>query len=90
MTGDCYDLPNLHTRVLLEYLRKARICNGIGYDPTCNNGAEISIVALKAELATREHVPNIPESKEIRRKAAAARGHGKKRNHKPLLSDPPA
>ncbi|MNL91176.1 hypothetical protein D3C81_09060 [compost metagenome] len=61
-----FDLKKQPTRILLKWLAKARKC-GSGYDPTENGGNEISIVALKAELATREHVPNKHEAKAIRR-----------------------
>jgi hypothetical protein len=46
---------------------------------THDEGSEVTVVDLKAELATREHVPNKQEAKEIRRKKAQAnRGQGRR------------
>lgn len=66
-------LKNAHTRQLLNWLRGARACGG-SYSP-CDEapGTFLSIEALKAELATREHIPNKAESRAIRQ-AAAKRG----------------
>lgn len=61
-----YDLKKQPTKVLLKWLDKARKC-GSGYDPTENGDKEITISELKVELATRGHVPNKQEAKEIRR-----------------------
>ena len=66
-------LKRAHTRQLLGWLRRARACGG-RYSP-CEQapGTFLSITALKAELATREHIPNKAESR-ARRQAAAKRG----------------
>jgi len=65
-----YDLPKLHTRVLMEYLRRARSCGG-RYDPCYSGGGDemraISIEEIKAELSKRPHVHNKKEAQEIRR-----------------------
>lgn len=63
-------LKNAHTRQLLPWLRRARACGG-SYSP-CEQapGTHLTITALKAELATREHVPNKAESRALRQAAA--------------------
>lgn len=72
-----FDLTKISTRELLGYLNRARICHSKycnehdnGYDPTDDGGDEIPIAELKAELATREHIPNKPEGKLLRRARA--------------------
>jgi hypothetical protein len=68
----CYNLKAQPTRLLLQWKRKAYRCWGgapnphAGYDPT-ECGGNISVADLKAELATRPHVPNKVESREARR-----------------------
>jgi len=64
-------LKELHTRVLLRYLHKARACGGY-YSPcypecSCSYSAE----EIKSVLATREHVSNKKEAKLIRQKLAS-------------------
>lgn len=67
---DPYDLTKRPTRVLLNWLASARATGG-GYDPFYDgNGNGISIEAIKAELAKREHVPSKREGSAIRRKKA--------------------
>jgi hypothetical protein len=66
-------LKNAHTRVLLKWLRSARACGGSFSPCEESPGTFLSIEALKAELATREHIPNKAESRAIRQ-AAAKRG----------------
>lgn len=61
------ELKTAPTRVLLEYLQKARGCGG-SYSP--NDQFYFSIEDLKAELKTREHIPNKKEAKIIRRDRA--------------------
>lgn len=54
-----YDLKSLHTRVLKIYLDKARKCGGY-YDPGWSGYGTmrpIYIDQIKAELATRPHIP---------------------------------
>ena len=62
----------LHTKVLLRYLDKARKCGGF-YSPGYKGGHGYSMEMLKAELATREHVPNKVEAKKIRQEKAKGR-----------------
>ena len=66
-------LKRAHTRQLLNWLRAARACGG-SYSP-CEEatGTFLSISDLKAELATREHIPNKAESKALRQAAAKNR-----------------
>ena len=73
-----YDLKSLHTRELMGYLRLARAFGGRFCPADHNYNPSISIDDIKAELATRPHVPNKQEGKEARRKAALQH-HGKKR-----------
>lgn len=54
-------LTEIPTRQLLRYLKDARVNYGM-YDYTVDE--------LKAELSTRPHVPNKPEAKALRQKAA--------------------
>lgn len=77
------DLKKVPTRQLLTWLRKARAVGG-WYTPgdhkdPHSRGATIN--QLKAELSTREHVPNKRESKELRQ-AAAKRPQKKVLKHK--------
>lgn len=67
-------LKTAHTRKLLGWLRRARACGNGSYSP-CDQapGTFISIEALKAELATREHIPNKAEAKAKRQAAAKNR-----------------
>lgn len=66
---NCYDLKNLHTKVLLSYLDRARKFGG-SYDPTENGGPCISIEDIKKELETRPHISNKKEAREIRKQKA--------------------
>jgi len=65
---DAYDLPNLHTKVLMKYLDHARHFGG-EYDPI-NSGKCISIADIKEELAKRPHVLNKKEAREKRQQLA--------------------
>ncbi len=59
-----------HTRALLEIRRQ---CYAFDYDQTSIDdfgACVVTIDQVKAELATREHIPNKAEAKEIRRKKA--------------------
>lgn len=66
-------LKNAHTRQLLNWLRSARACGGF-YSP-CDKapGTFIPFAAIKAELATREHIPNKAENRAKRQAAAKKR-----------------
>jgi hypothetical protein len=70
-------LRNQHTRELLDWLKHARACGGfyIPCDPA-SGGPEYTIEELKAELATREHIPSKQEGEAARRAHARLR-HGK-------------
>jgi len=58
---------HLHTKILLNYLERARACGG-AYSPSdSKNGPFYTIDELKAALRSRPHVPNKPEAKEVRR-----------------------
>jgi hypothetical protein len=77
---DPYDLPNLPTKVLLQYLDGARANDG-EYNPSWNWGSQgnrITIEAIKAELANRPHVHNKKSGSEARRKASQEH-HGSRR-----------
>jgi len=65
-------LKNAHTRQLLKWLKRAR--HGGLYSP-CEQapGTFLSIEEIKAELATREHIPNKAEAKTKRQAAAKHR-----------------
>lgn len=64
-------LTDEHTRVLLDYLKHARACGG-WYSPW-DSDTGYTIEELKAELATRPHVPNKAEAKRIRQEKAKRR-----------------
>ena len=66
---DAYDLPNLPTKVLLQYLEKARAKRFKGYTPS-PGGRMLSVLEIKAELANREHVPNKAEARALRQEKA--------------------
>lgn len=61
-------LKTLHTKQLMN-LRKEAIAIG-GYVWTAYETNEVTIEQIKAELATREHVPNKIEAKALRQQAA--------------------
>lgn len=63
------DLTKIHTKVLLDWLNHARKCGG-SYSPSGTYVDVFSIDELKAELATREHIPNKEEAKKIRQQKA--------------------
>lgn len=77
------DLPNyvktIDTRSLLKVHRDGAIQTyahiGILYEVSYTERVE---KIVRAELATREHIPNKPEAKALRR-AAASKHHGPKR-----------
>lgn len=75
------DLKKVPTRLLLDWLKRARACGGGNYPDAsyspCDEspGTFVSIEELKVELATRPHIPNKKEGKAPRRAASfAARG----------------
>lgn len=69
------DWSKLHTKQLLAILHNYRV----GYSFNTDNGipneaADLkAMIALKAELAKRPHVPNKAEAKKIRQEAAKRR-----------------
>ncbi len=87
------DIPKLHTKVLLRYYNEQRQSNAyyIWEHGLWEGHEEITAIeadyqhrkaiykALKAELATREHVPNKKEAKKIRQEKAKAKKERNKR-----------
>ena len=68
------DLAILSTGQLLSYLQAARRCGG-HYSPYESGGPSITIEEIKAELATRPHIPNRAERKQRQRlRQRAGRG----------------
>ncbi|HEU4815468.1 hypothetical protein [Janthinobacterium sp.] len=73
------DLPALHARQLLALLRRLRAAqsNQQDYAGASVEQAEqrfgAAIAAVKAELATRPHIPNKQEAKALRQAAAKKR-----------------
>jgi hypothetical protein len=65
------DISNLPTRVLMSYLHVARIH---GYYLPYEHGKEISLVAIKDELAKCPHVPSKREARALRQLRAKRRG----------------
>ena len=60
-------LKRCHTRVLMKYRDKCYKLNGY-YDILENNSAcVVTEDQIRAELATREHVPNKKEAKALRK-----------------------
>lgn len=67
-----------HTKQLLKWIDAARRCGG-SYSPVDSSSAfQLTFEALKAELDTREHVPNKVENKAII-KARKASGVSRKK-----------
>jgi hypothetical protein len=66
-----FNLKKVETRKLMQYLSIARIH---GYFEV-GNFPDVSIDELKAELATREHIPNKQEARKIRQEKAFAKKH---------------
>ena len=64
-------LKKKHTKQLLDYLDSCRKCGG-RLSPFDNENS-VTIDQVKAELATREHVPNKQEAKVIRQLKAKSR-----------------
>ena len=72
------DLKSAHTRTLLSELRRMRVLeqqSSPWKDITPDDGTNPLdyITRLKAELATREHIPTKKEAKELRREKAKGR-----------------
>ena len=63
-------LKGLHTRELLKYLERSRKFHG-SYTP--NDVTYYTTAQIKEELATREHIPNKAESKQLRQAKARAK-----------------
>ena len=63
-------LKATHTRELKQMLDSARACGG-WYSPSGDSsGWGYTFADLKAEMDTREHLPNKKEGKELRRAAS--------------------
>ncbi|PHV35822.1 hypothetical protein [Janthinobacterium sp. BJB304] len=73
------DLPALHARQLLALLRRLRAAQSNQQDYAGASPAQAeqqfgaAIAAVKAELATRPHIPNKQEAKALRQAAAKRR-----------------
>lgn len=68
-------LKHQHTRELMNLRVRVYRCNG-EYDISDNHqGFTVTLGQLKAELATREHIPNKKEAKAIRRARAQGKVH---------------
>ena len=59
-------MKNLKTRQLLEHLRRTYRWGDYDWEDTDYSAKKAYQVRVKAELATREHIPNKIESKTIR------------------------
>ena len=59
-------MRNMHTRQLLAHLRNTYSWGEYDWTHEDWNSKEIYQARIKAELATREHIPNKIESKKIR------------------------
>lgn len=68
--GEGRELATLSTRELMDYLDCARKFGGF-YSPW-EGSTGYTIEEIRAELATREHVPNKQEAKALRQKQAKA------------------
>lgn len=68
-------LKTQHTRELMGLRKSIYRCKG-SYDVSDNHqGMTVTLEQLKAELATREHIPNKKEGKAIRRAKAQGKTH---------------
>jgi hypothetical protein len=78
-------LSTRHTRVLMKMRESVYRCGGYNYyeyggfkdeetfyDPLGDGRNFVSLAQIKAELATREHVPNKKEARKIRQERAKA------------------
>lgn len=73
-------LRTRHTRVLMKMRDSAYRCSGrntyalkdeeVFYDPFDTHLHYVSLAQIKAELATREHIPNKKEARQIRQALA--------------------
>lgn len=66
-------IKNLKTRQLLTHLRQTYSWGNYDWEDTDYSAKKAYQARVKAELATREHIPNKTESKRIR-KARIKRG----------------
>lgn len=79
-------LKTQHTRVLMQMRVSAYRCGGynykydramtdeeVFYDPFDSHTNYVSLAQIKAELATREHVPNKKEARVLRQQRAKRR-----------------
>lgn len=70
-------LSRIHTRTLLQWRNACYGCGG-AYDPSegasgIRYPATYTLAEIKAELATREHVPNKREARILRQQKAKKR-----------------
>lgn len=65
-------LVDQHTKVLLQWLSRARATGGTFSPNDCDN---FDADDIKKELSTREHVPNRQEAKKIRQEKARQGRH---------------
>jgi hypothetical protein len=73
-------LRTRHTRVLMQMRESAYRCSGrntyalkdeeVFYDPFDTHLNYVSLAQIKAELATREHIPNKKEARQLRQARA--------------------
>ena len=64
------DIHQAPTRQLMEWLRMARACGGWWSPCDSHSGYGYKFDDIKAELDTREHIPNKKEARAIRRQAS--------------------
>lgn len=68
-------LKSIETRQLMSWRERAYACGGsyTPFDHKSNSAMIFSIDDIKAELNTREHIPNKKEAKTIRQQKAKER-----------------
>lgn len=68
-------LKSIETRQLMSWRERAYACGGnyTPFNPHSNTAMFFSIEDLKAELSTREHIPNKKEAKVLRQTKAKER-----------------
>ena len=66
-------LKKMDTRKLKNMLDTGRACGGVYFWLGSDGGPSWTTDELKAELSTREHIPNKAEAKKIRQEIAKAK-----------------
>ena len=68
-------LKSIDTRQLMSWRERAYACGGYytPFDHKSNSAMIFSIEDIKAELGTREHIPNKQEAKALRQQKAKER-----------------